>query len=110
MQKKQKQQSQEAQQEQPAMPAPEVETTDVEQDQLSEVWRELLGLHAQQKEQREASGEATSSETIPTLNVDPWRDLVRSQGIEEVDLQQLRLRFSDQEVETILQIIKDQDD
>ena len=68
-------------------------------DELSAVWRELLGsLHT------EGSNAATSaSAEIPTLESDPWRLLVHEQGIQMVNLQKNLLHISDGDVEHMLQ-------
>jgi len=72
--------------------------------ELSAVWQELLG--------RRPAGIAkpsTVDETaIPTLKSDPWRALLQAKGIEVVDLQQLHLHMSDQDLEQILRLIEEQ--
>lgn len=70
---------------------------------LSDVWRELLGTRATQPEAQQAPPEAA----IPTLDNDPWRELLQTNGTEIVDLQELDLHMSDQDVERVLQVIQD---
>ena len=72
-------------------------------DQLSDVWRELLGNSG-----REKLAPAFPSDTpIPTLEVDPWSALLQANGIEIVDLQRIHLQISDQEVEQLLEVLPD---
>lgn len=69
-------------------------------EKLSPAWRELLGLGEAGKvmgKQQSGSGlkpghEPESGTAIPTVAGDPWVDLVHKQGVEEVDLQDTRLR------------------
>jgi hypothetical protein len=74
------------------------------QDELSDTWRELLGNSSAGAHSGITSGEAT----LPTLESDPWSTLLQAKGIEEVDLQQLHLPVSDQELERLLQIMQEQ--
>ncbi|HZR43267.1 MAG TPA: hypothetical protein VFB12_24340 [Ktedonobacteraceae bacterium] len=70
--------------------------------ELSEVWQELLGEH---------SGESSTPATpgaIPTLESDPWSELLHAKGIEIVDLQAVHLQISDQEVEQMLEVMQEQ--
>ena len=56
---------------------------EVEQQlELSEVWRQLLGLEALASPLTPVSG------AVPVLRHDPWNHLVHEQGIQVVDLQQ----------------------
>jgi hypothetical protein len=74
------------------------------QSPLSDVWQELLG-----GQPAEVKASQTPAETIiPTLESDPWSALLQANGIEIVDLQQLHLHMSDQDVEQILQIMQEQ--
>ena len=58
-------------------------TKKVEQQlELSEAWRQLLGLEAAQ------TVGAGRQEPVPVLSYDPWRSLANEQGIQVVDLQQ----------------------
>ena len=61
-------------------------TKRVEQQlELSEAWRQLLGLGS--IEVAQAAGEG-SQEALPVLKHDPWNSLAHEQGIQVVDLQQ----------------------
>ena len=74
------------------------------QSELSEIWQELLGA-------RPASGCVQSvppEVTVPIVNVDPWQALVHAKGVEVVDLQQLHLHISTQDVEQVLQVMEEQ--
>ena len=58
-------------------------TKKVEQQlELSEAWRQLLGLEATH------SAGAGSQESVPVLRHDPWNSLAHEYGIQVVDLQQ----------------------
>lgn len=58
-------------------------TKKVEQQlELSEAWRQLLGLEAVQ------TVGVGRQEPVPVLSYDPWRSLANEQGIQVVDLQQ----------------------
>lgn len=60
-------------------------TRKVEQQlELSEVWRQLLGLES--IEVRDTGGD--NQEAVPVLSHDPWNSLAHEQGIQVVDLQQ----------------------
>jgi hypothetical protein len=67
-------------------------------DELSDVWRELLGNRVHEKY-------LPIDTPIPTLDVDPWRALLQASGVEVVDLEHMHLEISDQEVEQILQVM-----
>ena len=82
--------------------APPSETVD-QLEELSDVWRELLGDRACEKQLLAFPDDAA----IPTLEVDPWSALLQANGVEVVDLQHLHLQISDQEVEQILQVMPD---
>ena len=75
-------------------------------DDLSDVWRELLGDRAYEMQLPVVSGNVS----IPTLKADPWSALLRANGVEVVDLQHMHLQISDQEVEQILQVMSDASD
>ncbi len=73
------------------MQAPDHNTTDKQDDltkkveqqlELSEAWRQLLGLEAAQ------TAAAGRQEPMPVLSHDPWHSLAHEQGIQVVDLQQ----------------------
>lgn len=75
-------------------------------DGLSDVWRELLGNRVYERPLAAFPGDMP----IPTLDVDPWSALLQANGVEIVDLQQIHLQISEQEVEQILQVITDDPD
>jgi hypothetical protein len=77
------------------------EPTPVEPE-LSKVWQELLG------DRINSPGGLVQSErlSIPTLESDPWSELLQDRDVEVVDLQQLHL--SDQDVEQMLEVIQEQ--
>lgn len=84
-----------------------------EYSDLSPVWQELLGGQPDQPGQPEATDQATSEKeeettTIPTLESDPWSRLLHAKGIEMVDLEQLHLHMSEQDVEEMLAIMREQ--
>lgn len=93
-------------------------TRKVEQQlELSEAWRQLLGLEAQPApspsslEVVRAAG-AGSQEAMPVLAHDPWHSLAREQGIQVVDLQQAHVaQGSDTEsdVEHALDMMQEQE-
>jgi hypothetical protein len=70
---------------------------------LSDVWQELLGGSL-----AGARAETNSEVSIPALESDPWSELLQGRGVEMVDLQQLHLHVSDQDVEQVLQIMQEQ--
>ncbi len=83
--------------------------------ELSEAWRMLLGLDAQADDQQgsqdghKASGRPQGS---PLLANDPWSHLVQTQGVQVVDLQQVRLHaahvpLSDIDVERVLKMMQE---
>jgi hypothetical protein len=71
---------------------------------MSDIWRELLGNSHAQSETTCTDGEAA----VPMLKSDPWGELLQSRGVEMIDLQQLHLHMSDQDVELALQIMQEQ--
>jgi hypothetical protein len=78
---------------------------------LSPVWQELLGGQANQPEQPEETDLSEKEEgatAIPTLESDPWSRLLHAKGIEMVDLEQLHLHMSEQDVEEMLAIMREQ--
>lgn len=89
---------------------------DSELSELSDIWRNLLGVY----DSTFAANAENMPEHIARLPVpvadDPWGELLNSQGIELVDLQQYRPRrsptvqvsFSEQEVEQALQFLQEQ--
>jgi hypothetical protein len=67
-----------------------------QQLELSEAWRQLLGLEALSVPLPVLSDAALESgadahEGMPVLNDDPWTRLVHEQGIQVVDLQQAHI-------------------
>lgn len=74
------------------------------QPELSVIWQELLGSHAPSSHSQIVSGEVM----IPTLDSDPWSELLQSQGVEMVELQKVHLHVSDQDVEQVLQVMQEQ--
>jgi len=103
--------------------------------ELSEVWRTLLGMQstnmqAQVDDQQESQGDHKVTEDdheglqgdhkepgqprgSPLLANDPWSHLVQTQGVQVVDLQQLRLHaahvpLSDIDVEKVLKMMQEQ--
>ncbi len=95
--------------------------------ELSEVWRTLLGMQstnmqAQVDDQQESQGDHQGTEGdhkepgrpqgSPLLANDPWSHLVQTQGVQVVDLQQLRLHaahvpLSDTDVEKVLKMMQE---
>jgi hypothetical protein len=98
--------------------------------ELSEVWRTLLGMQStnmqgQVDDQQESQGDHKVTEGDheglqgdhkepgrPLAN-DPWSHLVQTQGVQVVDLQQLRLHaahvpLSDIDVEKVLKMMQEQ--
>ncbi len=88
--------------------------------ELSEVWRTLLGMQstnmqAQVDDQQESQGDPQVTEgdhKEPGLANDPWSHLVQTQGVQVVDLQQLRLHaehvpLSDTDVEKVLKMMQE---
>jgi hypothetical protein len=73
-------------------------------DELSDVWRELLGNRAYEKQLPALPDDAA----IPTLETDPWSALLQAHGIEVVDLQHMHLEISEQEVEQMLQVMPEE--
>ncbi len=74
------------------------------QDSMSDIWRELLG----KSHTRIETMSPESEPTLPTLKSDPWSELLQARGVEIIDLQQLHLHMSDQDVEKALQLLQEQ--
>ncbi len=69
---------------------------------LSDVWRELLGG-------TETTVPQTPTEApMPALKSDPWSALLQAEDVEVVDLQQVQMHLSDQDVEQALQVMQEQ--
>lgn len=80
-------------------------------DELSETWQELLGTYPVETSAK--SGKEVTSVIVPAFTDDPWNQLLHRQGVEMVDLQQVRLEtahvaFSDVEVEQALEVMCEQ--
>ncbi|WP_376797435.1 hypothetical protein [Thermogemmatispora sp.] len=86
----------------------------LEELELSETWRQLLGLASQTEQGEERQGEVpTPAEpvVIEPLPNDPWSELVQTRGTEVIDLQRLHAShepLSEQDVEQALQAIQEQ--
>ncbi len=70
---------------------------------LSDVWRELLGNSSAEVEASQNSVEVV----VPELESDPWSALLQANDTEVVDLQQVHLHMSDQDVEQALQVMQE---
>jgi hypothetical protein len=85
-------------------------------DVLSETWQELLGAYPAEALAMSGEGVMPAMPVAPVTVIafdDPWNQLLHVQGVEMVDLQQVRLdavqvAFSDVEVEQALQIMQEQ--
>jgi len=72
------------------------------QSELSAIWQELLGIQPD-------TNTVQPGELPPSpLESDPWSELLHAKGIEVIDLQQMHLHMSDQDVEEILQVMQEQ--
>jgi hypothetical protein len=85
------------------------ESVDLDNLELSETWRELLGIQEGEREIRLPPG---SDAPLPTLESDPWNELVHAQGVEVVDLRQLHpdtahAPLSEKDVEQALQNLQE---
>lgn len=89
-----------------------------QQLELSEAWRQLLGLEAQASplpsslEALKIAG-IDNQEGVPVLSHDPWNSLVHEQGIQIVDLQQAHIHKAqasgeESDVEHALDIMQEQ--
>ena len=76
--------------------------------ELSDAWRQLLGMEAQASslptEHQTAPNQpivadASSEEGVLVLSNDPWTQLIRAQGVQVVDLQQAHLHSAQASVE-----------
>ncbi len=68
--------------------------------ELSKTWLELLGKHI--------DAPLTNNGLLPALESDPWSSLVQAQDVKTVDLQQVHLPMSDEDVEQLLHYMQDQ--
>ena len=88
--------------------------------ELSNIWQELLGERPLDADHTPATSQGTGveeivqpheaetpTEAIPTLPSDPWSELVLARGTEMIDLSQLQLHMSDQDVEQLLQLMQE---
>ena len=83
-----------------------------QQPELRNPWRKLLGAQYPQP-QGQPIVQAHDHEESPLLANDPWNDLLQAQGIEVVDLQQVRLHavqvsMDNLDVEQALDIMQEQ--
>ncbi len=96
----------------------ELEKKVEQQLELSEAWRQLLGLEVQASplpsslEAVKAAG-ADNQEGVPILSHDPWTSLVHEQGIQVVDLQQahvhkVQIAGEESDVEHALDMMQEQ--
>jgi hypothetical protein len=93
------------------MTSPENEESTKQQDktlqELSPIWRELLGALPPEAEHPESEALA-----IP-LPDDPWSELLHAEGIKVIDLQQAQIqakqvRLSEKDVEQALQVMREE--
>ena len=91
-------------------------TKKVEQQlELSEAWRQLLGLEAQSAPSSSPLVAGVHrQEAVPVLSSDPWNSLAHERGIEVVDLQRIhvhRAQAGDQEsdLEHALDMMQEQE-
>ncbi len=84
--------------------------------ELSEAWRQLLGMEAGAMSLPVSFGHArtpgSTQEETPLLTGDPWASLVHAKGIQVVDLRQIHLHtahspMNEQDVEQALDIIQE---
>lgn len=95
--------------------------------ELSEVWRTLLGMQSTNMQAQVDDHQGTEGDHkglqddhkepgrpqgSPLLANDPWSHLVQTQGVQVVDLQQLRLHaahvpLSDTDVEKVLKMMQE---
>jgi hypothetical protein len=78
------------------------ENKDADHASLSDVWRELLG------DAETAVPQNSTEAPMPALKSDPWSALLRAKDIEVIDLQQVQMHLSDQDVEQALQVMQEQ--
>lgn len=65
-----------------------------QQPELRNPWRKLLGVQPAETEQQAAT-QTGGQEASPILTNDPWNALLHAQGIQVVDLQQVRTQYVD---------------
>lgn len=86
--------------------------------ELSDAWRQLLGLEAQASPWASSleavkTGGIDNQEGVPILSHDPWNSLVHEQGIQVVDLQRAQVHKTqasgeESDVEHALNIMQEQ--
>jgi hypothetical protein len=85
-----------------------------EQLELSAAWRALLGLESLAPVvDRATDAHGQPAADAPVLENDPWSALLRTQGIQVIDLQRLHIRsmppsFNERDVELALNNIQEQ--
>src|SRR5690348_7989909 len=77
-----------------------------DQSELSNVWRELLGLRP--GEDCVPKSSVSPRQAIPMLEGDPWTKLLEAENIELLDLKQAHLPISECEVDQMLQLMQEQ--
>ena len=75
---------------------------------LGDAWNELLGIHS-----LGVQAVPNISAMVPPVASDPWNELLHAQGVQVIDLQQVRLHtidvpLNDQDVEQALYIMQEQ--
>ena len=70
---------------------------------MSDIWQELLGNSFSKVETPLSDDEAA----LFMLKSDPWSELLQVRGVEAIDVQQLHLHMSDQDVELVLQFMQE---
>ena len=90
-----------------------------QQLELSEAWRQLLGLEVQASPspsllEAVQAVEMNNQEGVPVLSHDPWNSLVHEQGIQVVDLQQAHVHKAqtageESDVEHALDMMQEQE-
>jgi hypothetical protein len=88
----------------------------IEQEpELSEAWRTLLGIQPTDMQVQAAGhqGVTEEQEGLPLQTNDPWNQLSQTQGVQAVDLQQVRLLaapepMSEMDLEQALDMMREQ--
>lgn len=86
-----------------------------QEPELSEAWRTLLGIQSTDMQLQAAGhqGVTEEQEGSSLLINDPWSQLVQTQGVQAVDLQQVRLHaadapLSEMDLEQVLNMMREQ--